>query len=1317
MQPKKSKKQKKESKSSFKKHSQKHEPKKILFIAGLVFVLLVLAGCTEMTRAEKNLCYALASKSYAFIPNCETEQSCFEKVSELSNSKLNASEESELYELKNHVARSWFFYNKAVAEIKNVSNLCQQGSAGALPGAVNQTRFYMDQAFLELEQGMKKSFEIISLEEKYLSAQKIDFAKEEPLYDSLVELRQSISELSNGSTNSESYVSFYLNKVKEFNESGARFGLPKIIEKELFWLESYDYLEGATIKEFKLGKEAWVPAISTGIRNTLVYFENKFYSKQALSALEQFPAYEFMKLYSDIGGNNNSAIKMFFGLINKTGKNFEAASRNAQTLWKKAERGENACKEKLSNLKENSVFDELAKELIEATITNKANLQEECVLESKKLLELREKKSKGMLALGEELNELKSICNALEKNIEYLTLREEDYSDKLAQACNNKAGEIKKLNINTSDEQLIKVYNDVLFFASKTSSVKGTGKLKYCIEMVEKNKLLESGLKDLSSLLAKEKDSTKNCFAYLEKVFSYAELGELKEQFERLKKMEVTKDNLLFFDESCESIKMQADNELKSREDFQSAEKEFANAKEIVLKLEKINSYLDNEKTAEKIDSFKAKINDYSKYFTAAGFDFSLALPVKDMLSNSIHELWSDSQELLISAITAYSEKNSELIYLNKAPATTNQDLNSVMRLILPNPFEELNGPLSIKIRLAPGEIIRKDNCVDGIQNEKNGATIALNCLPIGSTTMDFVFKEKILTSEEDSFIFVSNKKSLLKRRITVQASGEIQKLLMKTKIPQNTSGITVIINGEEKGSVNEGGNVLFAVEKASKDTQITVFFYIDNVIIVTIMENEAKNSICNECLNYEIKAVNSLPKKLEATLVLDIPINEFVNKLRVFDEEMTQKEYSVIENKIVLKNQEFLEKQERNYSVKIIVDNALQYYLDELKKQKAQFSLLGNYTKANETENILLDKEKSMDSQALKKIVESNFVLLAAMEKENERQKNLGIMKEQLLEKIAGLRKKAEEYRAMGLEKEAKIIDGSTQKILESGNFSNESGLAKAFDTISKISFSADEELKTASEKMWKEIQNIVKETKSASLEPLVNDFSKQKEIIDEELTFDPAKAKEAFVQAKKDFNKILALSAQINSTKEAEAKNKIRKINSLCEENNKLIDFLEDELSPNESELVNAKFIPPITQSRLEKLRLMVSEIKNSVDELEVKEAKLLQINDELQKAVDSIKRQAISAFNSGIESNKPKEVLTKAKELIDGNDFVGAFLLLSSAKKDGNWVEQVPFTGLIPIICVVVIGFILRQNFRKKEKEEMDKKKFILDEWESK
>ena len=330
-------------------------------------------GCTEMTRAEKNLCTNLTSKSYSYIPVCETEKSCFEKVALLFKTNLGYEQESNLYELKNKIARSWYFYNKAVSESKKISDACKQGNYASLAGEINQTENYMDNSFLELDEAMKKSFEVIKLEEKILSDENFDNAKEESTYDSLVELRQIISELKNGGTNSDSYVSYYLKKADSFNKSNAGKLKQNLVENTPFWIEDYDYFEGIILKKFNISQEGYFPSLSSALQNAINYFEAKFFTQQGIVELQNFPISDFMKLYSDMGGNNASALKRFADLINRTSKNLDSSRKELVLIEDSIDKEKKNCETLLEKINFYKKYDLLMGKLSVSEITNSAD--------------------------------------------------------------------------------------------------------------------------------------------------------------------------------------------------------------------------------------------------------------------------------------------------------------------------------------------------------------------------------------------------------------------------------------------------------------------------------------------------------------------------------------------------------------------------------------------------------------------------------------------------------------------------------------------------------------------------------------------------------------------------------------------------------------------------------------------------------------------------------------------------------------------------------------------------------------------------------
>ena len=254
----------------------------------------------------------------------------------------------------------------------------------------------------------------------------------------------------------------------------------------------------------------------------------------------------------------------------------------------------------------------------------------------------------------------------------------------------------------------------------------------------------------------------------------------------------------------------------------------------------------------------------------------------------------------------------------------------------------------------------------------------------------------------------------------------------------------------------------------------------------------------------------------------------------------------------------------------------------------------------------------------------------------------------------------------------------------------------------------SISEEIKKEAEKLFK----IVKESagKDNVLIKLAQAFFNKKEEFDEWKEIDLIKSKEIFLELKNLYTKYFEDKNKLWTNLDP---NKSEKISNMLKECSEYLDFLERELSIDESELIKAKFIQPITLSRIKKLKLELVEIENAPNSIE-KEEKVFEIRGELKAAVDSIKKQTINLFNKSIDDKVEEGVLSRAKNYIDSNKFILAFLSLKNTTTKNNGLA--PFMGLIPIGVIVILALILKKILKKKESEENNNKKIVLQEWEN-
>lgn len=1263
-----------------------------------------------MSRAQQNLCFSLTSQSYSYVPVCETEKSCYAAVESIFKTDLGYLHESKLYEVKNHTARSWFFFNKAVKEIKSLQGVCAQKNPASLGGEINQAKFFMDSAFLEIDLAMKKSFDLVSSQETMLSGEKIDLVKEEPIYNSLVQLRQIVLELNSGPTNSDSYVSYYMNKAKAFLDSSfSKTGLD-LVESTPFWLEKTEYYGGTILYELGGDSVSYFPFFGNIYENVLDYLNFLFFSRQNLSALENFPASEFMKLYSDLGGINNSALRRFADLENGISSDLVSSKKRADLLWIEIDEKKVSC---LSLIEESNSFPEF-EDLADLLVVSKVEISDlnspaDCF--SKSIAELREKKNSNSLPFGQELFELKSINSALDLKLDNLSFKNNIFTDLLGSACDKKADEIKAVSYDGTSVQLKSLLDNSCFFSSKTLSSKDFEKFSYCEAMVENYSLFEAGLKDYSFLESKMKDSAKDCISYLDIVFKYAKLSELNAVFDELKFSEVTKDNIALFNSSCESIKSQVENELRSEEWVSKLETSFNGLVLSLKSLEKLSAYYQNSALDAKIGQITEKTTSYEEYFAGGKVLFDRVLPVRDLLLEKISESEKGAAVFLNEKIIEYAKTGLTVSRIESVPVDPAFDQNFYAKIFIPNPISGISDLFSIDVNFKILGLLNKNPCVDDVSGNES-SVLVLSCLPLGGIFIDAQLSESVSFFESDSFVSVSNEESVLKRIIKIGLSSMVKKLSIKTTIPRGADKWVVLISGREIVSYSDNGVLGFVAENVSNKTEAVIYFYIDGVISSSLNFVESKDSLGGEVLYYDLRLFNSAPQNLSAMIAILLPKTSSHKEIVLFDSSYSKISFSEIDGRLILKNVEFLAGESKKYFLRIAVNSSAEYYESAL---NAQIGLLNShelFEQAEKTKGVLENLSNS-SAAALAALWEKNNNLIILAEAKEESENRRASLLSVLENEIEKLRELGQNLNLAELSTEAEGVLHFLDSFSDLNSLS-EKEINSSLEKISKFSFDVNKKLSNLAGSLSDSAQNISYSHKSDLLLEKLSDLLEYKAIFDQELPLDPLSALQTLSKIKKGVDDMNSLALQMDFEEKVSGEVYQKRVETLFEECVNLLGWLNGELLDRESDLINAKFVSPITQSRLKKLSLLIPEIKNSDLNVGEKIARLSEIKQELVNASDFVKRQSVAKFNSGIDNKLDDSILLESRELIDSNRFVDAYLLLSSANKNGGLVEF-PFESFLPIMAVIVVALVLKGVVKKRKSVEGEKKKVILREWD--
>lgn len=1255
----------------------------------LFITLIFFSGCGEMTRTEKTLCYNLTSRSFAYIPTCETETSCYEKVSEMFSTDLGYEQETEMYKLKNYLARSWFFYNKAIKEIKNAPNYCLNDEGGNLTNAINQTSQYLDYSFNELDLAVKKSFEIVITEEKILSSQEIDLIKEEDLFDTLIELRQINSEIESGPTNSGTYYSYYYERINEFNTIGIRKGFSQLIEEDSTTLKIGRLIGKEVYTGFDF-KEIKIPLIGLSYNNIQNTIENILFKEQNLRELERFPIYEFTQLYSTVGGTNNSAIKRFSDLINKTSHNRKKTQTTLINTWKNLEIEKTKLNELKNNFKVINKYALIQEELLQKNISGEKKIEDIIENIENEYIQLKKEKNMSNITLGAELSKTKNLYENLITINKKLDFENNAELKKMSEACDKKAKEIASIPLEISI--LENIYSELIFYSKKVTTTKNEEQLDYCIEMIKTSREYDLGLTNYDKLETKKTGEIKECFEYLEKLFNQIKIPPLEIYFKNLKNEKVTNENLTYFFNSCNSIKIQAENEIRSDAKIKEILTEYKKTKLLKEKITKLK-----ENLVENIEELENKSKTFDNYFNQENL-IELYL-IKDELLIKLKRNNTEIENSIEIILINYIKNNYKLTILSNTTPTVNEDINSKIRLIINNAFWETNSHFSLEINQKM-TLLNTHHCLTNyISGEKT--IVFFDCLDIGNNYLDFYTNFKVETIEKEKIIYATNEKSLIQKNIKLVTESTFPKLLIVTN---KNEKINVIVDEKEINYYFEDNKLKFYIENATNKSNINIYYYLQNLITVQSNLISEKEIGTTKEISYNVTVKSNYEKELIGTITLPIYSNSFVSNIEIYDDEKNKKNSEIIDGKLVIKNINFLAKEEKNYLIKILISNKYEYYYEILNSLKEELVNYGGQEFIKEINNTL-EKIELIEEKEIQSLIKKLESELNILKEKFDEESNLSLIKENLVEEIKNYEEKIKDLEKYGLIEEKELLlkrINLAKTLLKS---------AKRNDILKGISLLQNEPL-SISEEIKKEVDKLSKVIKESAgkdvvLIKLAQKFFNKKEEFDEWKELDVIKSKEIFLELKElywkyfeDKNKLENISSNKNE------------VSNLLKECKEYLEFLEKELSIEENRLINSKFIQPITISRLKKLKLEITEIENDVFTNE-KEEELFEIRGELKVAVDSIKKQTINLFNKSIDEKIDEELLKKAKNYIDSNQFVLAFL---SLKNNSKKEELTLFFGLIPIGVIVLLALVLKKILTKRENEKNANKKIVLQEWEN-
>ncbi len=1279
----------------------------------LLIVLLGLLGCffgcTQMTSAQKSLCFSLASQSYAYIPNCETEQSCYNKVSELFDTSLGYEQESQLYVFKNRVGRSWYFYNKAISEVKTIKSFCQAGNAKGLPEPLNKSRYYMQQALIEMDSAMKQSFEIIQYEEAFLTSEDMDLVKEEPIYFSLIELRQVLSELNSGETNSNTYYSYYQNRVNEFLKSSSAKGFPVIAETTPFWISGFMQAEGILFPSKKDSIYGDYLSISGVFDTILVYFENSFYAKEALANLQNFPISEFMRMYSSIGGSDNSAIKRFALLMNSTSNNYsqiEAYSAKSILLIDELYL---TCAKSVEEYNKLSQNRELYSALFGKSLVTE-DIDAKLMKIAADIQEVKENYAKSNLTKGALVARSKKIQSDLEELTALIDSSGAHAAEQTAKACRQAAESYKRLDSEEYKQELQTLIDETYFFAQKTKNAGEEDLLHYCSLFVKNKKELEKAVVDYEQHLKRQTIVSKECLSSLRKLLDYKNFPDLEKEYSILAELKLTEDNLGWAVEYCSSLSTRVEAQIQRMDLFQNILAEYKKNIELSQAIKSSLIYM-NE--ANSIDSAKQLLSSnarFSDYFNSTeAIQIQKILGIEDSVLAALKKSNADSKALLVKSAIVEA-KDSYMISLDSNFTAVASDRFSTQgKIFVQNniyPVDEaFDIPLEWKV-----EFIEPNDCVFAdTTGQKN--RLVFECLLTGITVLEARISYNINQTEFDELVQINSNDGIIKRTISFSPKNTSLKALILTTPADNTFKTLARYGGNQIPFTLNNNFVEIGPFLLNTSQNLEVFFFVSDIITTSVRLQEANPSDQAIRYKYIASAENMLFDNIATEVEFEVPLINYAKNIIVTSNNKRISSYEVASDCLILQKENFYPGQVIDYTIEFEVVSVSDAYKEILSKQQDYFIQNSLYT---ETEKIngFIDSIYSKTPLEIAKEIESNYSLIQKLE----------------TQKLASV-PKTQEIEELNLIVSRIILDSNN--LLKAG-FEEELRRARDIsDVLSAQEHSAltkdrvQELLKEArgiqadilykmqknSLQMQSAMQKAVKEKKLQELNSILAEFSLKKNEFDSLLIKSSPSAQNIYFSLLDLFNSFIEKEASAHFLETQNIGFDSTKLKFIVNDCNKLLISLETLLLGREKELVKARFIQPVSESRLKQIRFdFTSLLLNDINKADVFD-KLLDIRNELLQAHDSVKSQTISAFNTAVDLKSDETILIKSKQLIDANRFTDAFLMLSSIQQKPSF----PYLGFVPLLAIVAVAVVLVHKVRSKDRISSDRQKKLEEEWE--
>ncbi len=666
-------------------------------IPAIALILTIsLSGCLENLPEDQRLyCLDLAEKSFAFVPECNSQQDCFSKLDKeffsFDQSVLSSQTREKLNSYKNNIAQSWLYFNNAKKSISQVRGICKaNNNMAGLILHLNELTHNMAKAFEFADKANRQSFEILALEQADLNRQGIRLVKEEPLFGDFAAISDNLNSLHSKSCEKQNLACFYLRQTASFESLVRQTGFEDRIlsQANLFDLAG---LYSDSLSELN------IPIIGPALFPILSFFSSISTTQKALDGLEAVSAFQFIQIYGCFVGTSNSCLEKFSAIIESESVHRSSLIERNNTLEEEAWKGIRETEKTIDSLlsEEYASFDQNFFQSLYSGLGLESSLssqkysirdfgelhqqaQSNISTLKQSLLELRKQASLGQLSLGQKADSLKKLnieISHLNENLDFLS---SEIIGGLLVLCDQRAdfigGELEKATlpkdylVNAIDLRARAKFKTKLF-----KQASGKERLLQCREMVLEFERFEKALAGFQEYELQEKISLESCFSWLGKTFKEAEqsnidLTSFLFRLHEIQSLEKPYPDIAFVQRNCLTLKEDIRQFLEQQPSVQSIQSLFSSSNNLL-------SYLQNASQnglfpASKIKPLEKQISYFEAFFSGQKLLLDKALPLLPDLYSSLAEFHAllEQDSKAIKALLADQNTSVQLDQNNSGP-------------------------------------------------------------------------------------------------------------------------------------------------------------------------------------------------------------------------------------------------------------------------------------------------------------------------------------------------------------------------------------------------------------------------------------------------------------------------------------------------------------------------------------------------------------------------------------------------------------------------------------------------------------------------